>query len=161
MRAIARAHTLAHTQTYLHMLFVARMKSHIQPKRSCSQNILLSILCLCLRVPSWNNAVYVNSVSQVLITMTQRPHRSGRSFFFGFLCIGFQFRYFFENRPSLYCIYIYYFKHTIYSTLCRFAHEKKIFPKDLVQCLRLTNWVNMINMIYKITFSNVTGHLNL
>ena len=32
------------------------------------QNILLSILCLCLGAPSLNNAVYVNSILQALIT---------------------------------------------------------------------------------------------
>ena len=32
----SHAHVLAHAQTYLHMLFVTRVKNHIQPKRSCS-----------------------------------------------------------------------------------------------------------------------------
>ena len=34
--------------------------------------MLLSILCLCLRAPSLNNAVYVNIVSQALITTARR-----------------------------------------------------------------------------------------
>ena len=38
--------------------------------------ILLSILHLCLRAPSLNNAVYVNSISQALITTARRPPKA-------------------------------------------------------------------------------------
>ena len=40
-------------------------------------NIESTVHNLCLGAPSLNNAVYVNSISQAMIT------RSGRSFFFG------------------------------------------------------------------------------
>ena len=101
-RVRSHAHTSAHAQTYLRMLFVAHMKSHIQPKRSCSLNILLSILHLCLRAPSLNNAVYVNSVSQAPITTGWRPPKAEDRFCRVSSCRFLVSVFFWE--PSLYCI---------------------------------------------------------
>ena len=76
------------------MLFVVRIKSHIQPKRSCSiEYSSFNPLFICLRVPSLNNVVYVNSVSQVLIMTAQRLPEAEDWFF----RVGFRFR-FFLNR---------------------------------------------------------------
>ena len=59
-----RSHASAHRQTYLHVLFVAHMKNHIQLKRSCSIRYSsfnpLFLFTSILRAPSLNNAVYVN-----------------------------------------------------------------------------------------------------
>ena len=100
------SHASAHAQTYLRMLFVARMKSHIQLKMSCPLDILLSILHFCLRAPSLNNAVYVNSVSQALVTMARTlPKTEGP--FYQVFCVGFQFRFFFRTAQTY---TVYYFK---------------------------------------------------
>ena len=64
-------------------------------------DILLSILCFCLRAPSLNNAVYVNSVSQALVTTAWTPPKTVGQFYRAFLG---RFSVFFENYPSLYCI---------------------------------------------------------
>ena len=49
-------------------------------------DILLSILCFCLLAPSLNNAVYVNSISQALVTTAQTPPKTEGLFYRAFLC---------------------------------------------------------------------------
>ena len=53
-------------------------------------------LRLCLRAPSLNNAVYVISVSQALITTAQRPPEAEDRlcWFYRFFRVGFRFRFF-------------------------------------------------------------------
>ena len=83
------------------MLFVVRMKTHIQLKRSCSiEYSSFNPLFICLRVPSLNDVVYVNSVSQALI-MTARRLPEAEDWFFR---VGFRFRFFLRTA------YVYYFK---------------------------------------------------
>ena len=61
------SHASAHAQTYLRMLFVARMKSHIQLKRSCS--IEYSSFNLCLRALSLNAPFVLEPPKLILYTI--------------------------------------------------------------------------------------------
>ena len=60
-------------------------------------DILLSILRFCLRAPSLNNAVYVNSVSQLLVTTARTPPKTEGQFYRAFLSV---FSFFLE-QPKL------------------------------------------------------------
>ena len=58
-------------------------------------------LRLCLRAPSLNNAVYVISESQALITKATRSGRSVMLVLSGFFLVGFRFRFFSRNCLTL------------------------------------------------------------
>ena len=76
--AIAHAHVSTRTNLSSYAICRTHMKSHIDPKMVLFHRIFFFqswYLRLSLRVPSLKNAIYVNSVSQALITMA----RSGRS----------------------------------------------------------------------------------
>ena len=83
----AIAHTAsAQAQTYLRVLFVARMKSHIQLKRSCSigYSSFNPSFLFTSTIFKINNAVYVNRVSQVLVTMARTLPKTEGQFYWAF-----------------------------------------------------------------------------
>ena len=90
--AIACARVRAHANLSAHAI-VTHVKSHIQPKVLFHRILFLQSFVYVLRAPSLNNVVYVNSVSQMLITMARRLAEAEDRF-----C---RFSFFFENRASL------------------------------------------------------------
>ena len=99
----SHAHASAHAQqTYLRVLFVARMKSHIQLKGlNCSIGYSSFNPSFLFTSASLNNAVYVNSVSQALVTTARMPQ-----FYRAFLC-RFSVSFFFRTTQAY---TVYYFK---------------------------------------------------
>ena len=85
-RVRSHAHAPAHAQTYLRVLFVACMKSHIQLKRSCSIGYSSFNPSFLFTSSSLNNAVYVNSVSQALVMTARTLPKTEGQFYRAFLC---------------------------------------------------------------------------
>ena len=141
----SHVHVLAHTQTYLHVLFVARMKSHIQP----------IFIFLFHRIFFFQSFVYVYERHLWIMRYMSIAYRrhwllrpegcpKWKIGFVGFLHFGFQFQYFLRILKKVQ-LFLWYFVvmadqfsgldtranrtckivHTCdLKHACRFAHEK-------------------------------------